>query len=120
MNEITLPWPKRALHPNVRVHWAVRAQAAKDARAYGFILARQAGWRGLKLPDGDIHVWIEGFPKDKRRRDADGLLSSLKPSLDGIAESLGIDDSRFIPHPRVMKETRIGGQVVIRIQVEAA
>jgi hypothetical protein len=86
----------------------------------GFIMARQAGWRSLKFPAGDINVWIEGFPADRRRRDADGLLSSMKAALDGIAESLGIDDSRFIPHPRVLPITSKGGKVVVRIEVEAA
>ena len=119
MIEIILPWPDRSLHPNSRGHWSRRAKAAKGARLAGFMLARDAGWRGLQST-GYVHLWIEGFPADRRRRDADGLLSSLKPCLDGIAESLGIDDSRFIPHPRVMPEVRKGGEVRIRMEVEAA
>lgn len=116
MNELVLPWPSRDLHPNSRGHWSKRAKAAKVARQQGFILTREAGWRDLILPDdGPLHVWIEGSPTDRRRRDADGLLSSLKPWLDGVADSLGIDDRRFVPHPRVMGEVRKGGEVRIRI-----
>lgn len=116
MKDLILPWPDRALHPNVRCHWSVKAKAAKAARMAGFVLAREAGWRDVRLV-GEIHVHIEGYPADHRRRDADGLLSSMKPALDGIADSLGIDDHRFIPHPRVMPEVRKGGEVRIRIEV---
>lgn len=113
--ELILPWPDKALHPNIRVHWAVRARAAKDARRIAFIKAREAGWRELKLPEGPLHVWIDGYASDRRRRDADGLLSSLKPALDGIADSLGIDDRRFVPHPWVKDEVRKTAEVRIRI-----
>jgi len=86
----------------------------------GFVLAREAGWRKLNLGDGHVHVHIDGYPADRRRRDADGLLSSLKSALDGIADSLNIDDRRFIPHPRMRDEVRKGGQVRITICTESA
>jgi len=113
--ELVLPWPDRALHPNERVHWAVKAKAAKQARMLGFVTAREAGWRHMKLPDGPLHVWIDGYAHDRRRRDADGLLSSLKAALDGIAESLGVDDRRFVPHPWIKDEVRKPAEVRIRI-----
>ena len=118
MKELVLPWPSRDLHPNSRGHWSKRARAAKEARRTADVLALAAGWNGpagASLPAGPLHVWIEGYPTDKRRRDADGLLSSLKPALDGIADALGVDDRRFVPHPRVMDEVRKGGEVRVRI-----
>lgn len=115
MNELLLPWPDRVLHPNVRVHWAKRAKAVKIARADAYVLAVQNGWRGLTLPEGPLHVWIDGYPPDRRRRDADGLLSSLKSAIDGIADALAVDDRRFVPHPWVKDEVRKGGEVRIRI-----
>lgn len=27
-HNIALPWPDRRLHPNARVHWAIKARAA--------------------------------------------------------------------------------------------
>lgn len=114
--ELTIPWPARNLHPNARVHWAVLAKAKKQARSMGFMYARAAGWIGAPIPkEGPIQVWIDGYPKDRRRRDADGLLSALKPWLDGIADALGVDDSRFKPHPDIKTEIRKGGQVHIRL-----
>ena len=113
--ELVLPWPDRVLHPNSRGHWSKRAKAAKAARQAAFVLAREAGWRELKLSDGPLHVWMDGYACDRRRRDADGLLSSLKPALDGIADSLGIDDRRFVPHPWIKDEVRKPAEVRIRI-----
>lgn len=111
--EITLPWPSRDLHPNVRVHWTRKAMAAKLARAYAFYVTRQAHMRAP--PAGRLQAWIDAYPPDHRRRDADGVLSALKPSLDGIADALGVDDRWFVPHPMVMDEVRRGGEVRIRI-----
>lgn len=113
--ELVLPWPSRVLHPNARGHWSMRSKAAKIARRNATFLAMEAGWNKVVWPDGPLHVWIDGYPNDRRRRDADGLLSSLKAALDGIADTMGIDDRRFVPHPWVKDEVRKGGEVRIRI-----
>lgn len=113
--ELVLPWPDRALHPNSRGHWSKRAKAAKAARAKACLMAKAAGWGRVAWPDGPLHVWLDGYPTDRRRRDADGLLSSLKPWLDGIADAMQIDDRRFVPHPWVKPEVRKGGEVRVRI-----
>jgi len=34
-------------------------------------------------------------PPDKRRRDRDNLIASMKAATDGIADALGIDDANF-------------------------
>lgn len=112
--ELVLPWPARELHPNSRVHWSKRAKHAKQARAQAFILARKA-FAGIQWPDGRLHLWIDFYPPDKRIRDDDGLLSSMKPHRDGIADAIGIDDSRFVSHPYIRDEVRKGGEVRIRI-----
>lgn len=90
---ITLPWPAKALHPNARVHWATKARAAKAART-------AAGWATdaakVKIEgEGAVTLKITFYPPDKRRRDLDGMLSSLKNGVDGIADALGVNDCRF-------------------------
>lgn len=116
MNELILPWPSRDLHPNSRVHWSKRSRAAKDARAMSMLFALASGWKPGAVPtEGPLHLWIDGYPTDRRRRDADGLLSSLKSALDGISDALGVDDRRFVPHPWVKDEVRKGGEVRVRI-----
>lgn len=115
MIEIVLPWPSRDLHPNSRVHWSRRARAAKAARMFAAVATGMAGGSNVQLPDGRIHCWIDAYPPDRRRRDTDGVLSSLKSALDGIADALAVDDHRFVPHPYLHDEPRKGGEVRIRI-----
>ena len=117
--ELVLPWPSRDLHPNSRGHWSVKAKATKRARADANNLAKAAGWHREDWADGPLHVWIDGYPPDRRKRDNDGLLSSLKAALDGIASAMGIDDSRFVPHPWIKDEVRRDGEVRIRITAGA-
>jgi crossover junction endodeoxyribonuclease RusA len=88
---VDLPWPPRDLHPNARVHWARKAKATKAAREV-------AQWMscGYGPIDADrLDVTITFFPPDNRRRDIDGMLSASKALIDGIAESLEVDDSRW-------------------------
>lgn len=90
---VDLPWPSRALHPNARVHWAIKARAAKKARAdpHGKTLA--AGIR--RIPESGLRVTCIFFPPDNRRRDADGMLSSCRSYFDRIADVIRVDDSRW-------------------------
>ena len=115
MKELVLPWPSRDLHPNSRCHWAKRAKAAKLARETARVLTLQAGWHKAKFPEGRLHVWIDGYATDRRHRDVDGFLSSLKSSLDGIADALGVNDRLFVPHPWIKDEVVKGGEVRVRI-----
>lgn len=115
MMELVLPWPPRVLHPNSRPHWAQRAKAAKSARGDAHLLALDAGWHRRDWPDGDLFVWIDFYPPDRRHRDTDGLLSSMKAALDGIAQAMDVNDRRFVPRPYVKDEVRKGGEVRVRI-----
>lgn len=114
-DEIILPWPSRRLHPNSRVHWAQKSRAARQARRDSQYIAIEAGWHNKEWPDGRLHVWIDGYAKDRRARDHDGFLSSLKSALDGIADAMGVDDKRFVPHPYIKDEVRKPAEVHIRI-----
>ena len=118
MKPLVLPWPSRDLHPNARVHWGKRGKATKAARAGAHLLALEAGWHRMALPEGRLHLWIDFYPPDRRRRDDDGLLASMKAARDGIADALGIDDARFVSHPYLREDTRPGGEVVVRITTE--
>ena len=95
-----LPWPPRELHPNARVHWAVRAKAAKAYRsASGWAVLEQIGKDRARvaklLKEARIPLKIVFHPKSKRRMDLDGCLSNIKSGLDGLADVLKVDDSRF-------------------------
>ena len=114
---IILPWFDRALSPNSRTHWAVKATAVKAARHQGAIAAMMAGYnkQTFAAHDGRIHIWIDFYAKTKNYPDADNCLSACKAYLDGIADALGVNDKRFIPHPWVKDEVAKGGRIEIRL-----
>lgn len=90
---IRLPWPDRTLHPNSRCHWAKKAKAAKSAREDAAWWAKAAGVK--KLDADAVKVTFTFVPPDARRRDTDGMLSACKSAIDGIADVLGVDDSKW-------------------------
>ena len=92
-----LPWPDTKLSPNQRQHWTKLAKAKKAYRQSCYLrtLEQISIWKG-KLPEGDLVLTLTFVPPDKRKRDVDNLLARMKAGLDGVAEALGIDDSRFV------------------------
>ncbi len=103
---ITLPFPKSKLNPNQSKgrHWGSTRKDRKQARADAYWLSMEAfsGHRrnGGKLPAKtaeSIGLSIAFVQPDRCKRDRDNLFASLKHGLDGIADALGIDDSKFEP-----------------------
>lgn len=87
---VELPWPDRRLHPNARIHWAAKSKVTKRARHDAAWAAKAAGLNPLAV--SSLNVTAVFSPPDKRRRDADGMLSSIKPYLDGISDVVSVDD----------------------------
>lgn len=110
---LTIGWPDRALHPNARVHWAKKSKATKAAREEAYWLTKALG--RIEVPDGPLVLHLECTPPTNRRRDDDGIIASFKPYRDGIAEALGIDDSRFRTMPPTILEAFAPGLIVVRI-----
>jgi len=110
---ITLPWPHKALSPNTPIHWAAKAKHKKAARMTGYMLARQAG---ITLdPEAKPLVTLTFVPPDRRARDRDNMLASLKSHLDGVADAIGCDDSRWRLQIEVAEE--VGGFVRVEISL---
>lgn len=109
---IVLPWPTSDLSPNARGHWAIKARAKK---AYRAACAAQARSQGLTRMDAErLHLKITFVPPNRRARDLDNLLASLKSGLDGLCDVLGVDDSKW--SIEISKaEDRIGGFVEIEV-----
>lgn len=110
---ITLPWPPRELSPNSRGHWAVKSKAAKAYRIASGWAAKAANVRIDGI--GMIDVHIEFRPPSRRRYDWDNCIASCKAGLDGLADALGVNDSRFRLHI-VMGEVVNGGLVLVTIK----
>ena len=114
---IILPWPDRILSPNSRTHWAQTAKASKKARNEAYWATMEYGYGKLTFAgyDGKLHLWIDFYAKTRNYPDADNCLSSMKGSIDGIADALGVNDRRFVFHPLVKEETIKGGRVTVRL-----
>ena len=62
---------------------------------------------------GPITLDIEFIEPDKRRRDLDNMLASIKSGIDGIADALGVNDSRFIY--KIRRSEAVGGMIKVTI-----
>lgn len=109
-----LPFPSKNLSPNSRNHWAKSAMAKK---AYRQVCGWQAKADGVGLIDADgLDVKVTFFPPDKRRRDLDNMLASLKSGLDGVSDVCGIDDSKWTLS--VSKASTIAKNGMVKIEIE--
>jgi crossover junction endodeoxyribonuclease RusA len=115
MTIVELPWPSRDLHPNARVHWARKAKATKQARSDAAWLALSSGVRTYDFAGADrLGVTLVFIPPDNRARDTDGMISSVKGYCDGIADVVGVDDSKWVLSIR-REEPRKPGFVRVEI-----
>jgi len=95
--QVSIPWPPRELSPNARNDRRAVAGVRKRYRqtAWGLALSKKPmnDWRVES--NLALHLSITFHPPDKRRRDLDNMLASIKSGLDGVADALGVDDSEW-------------------------
>jgi crossover junction endodeoxyribonuclease RusA len=97
---IRLPWPDARLSPNRKngKAWQSTSKLKTEQRTAANICTKAAlHTSGDKTWEGNIPLSLVYLAPDKRHRDLDNLLASSKALLDGMAEALGVDDSRFKP-----------------------
>ena len=119
--EIELPWPAKELSPNARQHWAQAARAKKAYRQRCRALGEAGGLATTPKGAEAVLVGLTFFPPDKRARDWDNLLASMKSGLDGLADAMGVDDSRWRLGFDVSPTVEKGGLVLasVKVQVQA-
>jgi crossover junction endodeoxyribonuclease RusA len=126
MIRLEFPWPPRQLMPNFKRshHWTAYRKQAKAARTLGWGLTAQAGEGRLystfkRFHEGAEEITISyEFTPPKRGGplpDEDNLKAALKHYLDGIADALGVNDSRFRNERSEWKPKDGAGKVVITI-----
>ena len=111
---VVLSLPPRALSPNARPHWAAKARAVRQYRetAYLCALAERPG-----RPMQAARVTCRLFFRDRRRRDRDNLLASLKPAFDGIADAGVVgNDSGMVHMPVEQYVDRMRPRVEIVVE----
>lgn len=111
--QFTLPWPPVGLSPNARNHWAKTARLKKIYREACSWTAVGQGAYPLKASRLKVHLVFH--PPNRRTRDWDNLLASVKAGLDGLADVLRVDDGKWVLSFEVSKE--IGGMVKVDVEV---
>src|SRR5881392_908325 len=92
---IVLPFPPAILsgHTDGKGRWT-KIKVTKELRA----VAHEATWDAKpSVPaEGDIRIHFRLVPPN-RRGDRVNMPGRLKPLIDGIADALQVNDSRFLP-----------------------
>jgi crossover junction endodeoxyribonuclease RusA len=109
-----LPWPSSKLSPNAREHWTTTSKLKKLYRARCKAIGVAAGLGYLQGSENAVRVDLTFFPPDKRARDMDNMLASMKAGLDGLADAMGVDDSKWRIAMEVDEPTK-GGVVLVRV-----
>mgnify|MGYP000861819304 FL=1 len=112
MQEFELPWPPSINHyyRNVRGRTIISREGREYRERVGWIL-RQAHVRQLLK---NVHLQVELYPPDKRRRDIDNVQKALWDALqDG---GLYKDDSQIKCFECRMRKPMPPGLVIIRVK----
>lgn len=110
---IVLPWPDKRLSPNARGHFMARSTAVKKARSDAFWATKAAGIHAPNTPR--IRLKWSFNPPTAHKRDDDNLIGRCKAYRDGIADALGIDDSRFVTSVDIGEIVK-GGRVTATVE----
>ncbi len=104
---IVLPWPPSCLSPNSRTDRRKSAAPRAKYRDDAMLVSRS------HRADYHPNLIITFHAPDKRRRDLDNMLASIKSGLDGVAKGIGVDDADWSLTIRKGSPTP-GGAVTIR------
>jgi hypothetical protein len=91
---IVLPFPPASLSGHAKGHWRSKSGPTAKHREWARVATLAA------KPDvpgtGDIPIVVRFIPPDWRG-DRVNFANRVKPYFDGIADALGVNDSRFLP-----------------------
>lgn len=112
MMHLVMPWPPADLSPNARIHWAALARAKKKFREEcGWQAKAQGAW---PIKADRIAVAFTFYPPSRRRIDLDNCIARMKAGIDGIADVVGVDDSKWRMSFEIAPH--VGGMVKVTIQ----
>lgn len=109
-----LPWPDRRLSPNARENWRTTARLKRAFRARCRVIGEQVGLGYLRGSENAVSVHLTFFPPDRRARDWDNMLAAMKSGLDGVADAMGVDDSKWRVAFEVAEPEK-GGVVLVQV-----
>ncbi len=111
MIELELPFP-----PSLNHYWrrvGNRTLISRGGRAFRTAVCSILAARGIRPLGGPLEIFIDMFPRDRRRRDADNTQKAL---FDALAHGGAYFDDSQIVHFEVWKREPIaGGKAIVRI-----
>lgn len=112
---VVLPWPPKGTSPNVRhSHWSKRASATRGYRLACMWTAAEQKIKPMRA--GKVKARITFHAPDKRPRDIDNMLASIKAAIDAVAKTIEVDDSKWsLVLERGMPKPKLG-EVVIELE----
>lgn len=88
--ELDLPWTAPPLSLNHKHRWRAHAAKVKEVRHAACVLAKQARIG----PCGKIRVTLNYRPRDRRVRDVENSVPTLKAACDGLVDAgVVVDDA---------------------------
>lgn len=84
---IETPWARPPLTSNQRLHWRKKADITREIRQWAGIL-----FRAVEFEGHPVEVELTWFVPDKRRRDEDNLVPTLKALCDGLVDAGVVPD----------------------------
>jgi hypothetical protein len=114
MIEFTLPWPDKWLNPNNK-HREAYYRTSQEAKEYAYYMTLSYSLGELEVPE-KISITYKFYPPTRHKRDDDNFIAAMKPSRDGVALALGVDDSCFVTQAAEWGEVVKGGKVVLRLE----
>ena len=102
-----IPWFPKELRANTRSDRRWTGSVRKKYKQDCYFLAK-----GKDLDCDSITIIF--YPPDKRKRDLDNCLSSIKYGIDGVCEAVGIDDYQFVKKLIVRGDPVSGGKIIIK------
>jgi len=110
--ELELPFP-----PSVNHYWrrvGPRTLISREGRAFREKVCSILAASGVRPLTGPVHLIVELYPPDRRRRDVDNALKSLLDALEkGGAYR---NDSQIVTLTVEKQEPAQGGRAVVRIE----
>ena len=110
--KLTLPWPPAELNPNARPHFMRLAKVRKSYRTVCALEAMRQGVRAIRAEQLRVHLVF--VPPDRRTRDDQNCMASMKAGLDGLADVLKVDDGKWTTSYELVHD-RIGGLVNVEV-----
>ena len=109
---IVLPFPPASLSGHAKGHWRDKSGPTAKHREWAYAATLAA--KPTVPASGDIRIHIRFIPPD-RRGDRTNFPNRMKPYFDGIADALGVNDSRFLPSYE-FAEPEKPGHVIVAIE----